>query len=63
MEDNISWIFNPKARLLNDRKRWLDILEMMYNNWKRTKDPQYTQMMKFCGEQSKEIKQQLAKLK
>jgi hypothetical protein len=62
-EDELAYIFNPKLRLKLDRKRWLDIIEMFYKQWKDTKNPEFKEMMKFCGEQSQEIKKQLAKLK
>jgi hypothetical protein len=39
MEDDLSYIFNPKLRLQLDRKRWLDIIEMLYKDWQKTKNP------------------------
>ena len=63
IEDELAYIFKPKLRLRLDRKRWLDIIEMLYKDWQKTKNPEYKEMMKFCGEQSQEIKLKLATLK
>lgn len=67
MEDELAYIFKPKLRLQLDRKRWLGIIEMFYKQHQESKDPeqkaQLKEMMKFCGEQSQEIKKQLTKIK
>jgi len=63
MEDKLAYIFNPKLRLQLDRKRWLDIIEMLYKQYKQNPNPETKEMMKFCGEQSQEIKKQLATIK
>ena len=62
-EDELAYIFNPKLRLKLDRKRWLDIIEMLYKQYKAKPDPLTKEMMKFCGEQSQEIKAKLKQLK
>ena len=63
MEDELVYIFKPKLRLQLDRKRWLGIIEMLYKQYKKTPDPLTKEMMKFCGEQSQEIKTKLKTIK
>ena len=63
LRDPLDVYMNPKARLLADKQRWLDIIARLYEQWKVTKDKQYVEMMKFCGEQSQEIKLKLTQLK
>lgn len=63
MEDTLAYIFNQKLRLQLDRKRWLDIIEMLYTQYKTKPDPLTKEMMKFCGEQSQEIKTKLQTIK
>ena len=61
--DPLAYLHDPKSILLSDKQRWLDIIEMLYKDWQKTKNPEYKEMMKFCGEQSQEIKKQLATIK
>lgn len=63
IDNDLAWVHNRKAVLLNDRKRWLDIIEMLYKQYKEKPSVELKEMMKFCGEQSQEIKSQLLKLK
>jgi len=66
-EDTLAYIANKKLVLQLDRKRWLDIIELFYKTFKESKDPVTREFcknqMKFCGEQSQEIKTKLASLK
>lgn len=63
MEDTLAYIGNKKAILLNDRKRWLEIIEMLYLNFKEKPSSELKELMKFCGEQSQQIKIELNKIK
>jgi len=65
--DPLAYLHDKKSVLLSDKQRWLDIIEMFYKQYQETKDPEHKaklkEMMKFCGEQSQEIKKQLATIK
>ena len=65
--DPLAWIHNKKSVLLSDKQRWLDIIKGLYDNYNVAKDPdlkkKYYEMMKFCGEQSQEIKNKLKTIK
>ena len=61
--DQLAYIHGKKAVLTLDRKRWLDIIEMLYKQYKAKPDPLTKDMMKFCGEQSQEIKRKLTTIK
>jgi len=65
--DILAYIHNKKATLALDRERWLGIIEMFYDTYKETTDPVTKEFcknqMKFCGEQSQEIKKLIATLK
>jgi hypothetical protein len=63
MENDTAYIHNKKAVLTLDRLRWLSIIEMLYIQFKINPDPLTKEMMKFCGEQSQEIKKQLTTIK
>ena len=63
MEDELAYIFTPKLRLKLDRKRWLGIIEMLYKQYKQNPNTETKDMMKFCGEQSQEIKLKLKTIK
>jgi hypothetical protein len=63
MENDTAYIHNKKATLTLDRLRWLSIIEMLYIQYKINPDPLTKEMMKFCGEQSKEIKAKLKNYK
>jgi hypothetical protein len=63
MENDTAYIHNKKAVLTLDRLRWLSIIEMLYVQYKMNPDPLTKEMMKFCGEQSKEIKAKLKNYK
>lgn len=56
-----------KDILIRDRERWLEIMEMLYSQYKKEKDPvkkgQIKDLLKFCGEQSLYVKGELAKIK
>jgi len=66
-EDELAYIFKPKLRLQLDRRRWLDIIERLYKQYKQNPNPETNaklkEMMKFCGEQSQEIKLKLKTIK
>lgn len=62
-EDELAYIFKPKLRLQLDRRRWLDIIEMLYTQYKQSPNPETKEMMKFCGQESQWCKQQLTKIK
>jgi hypothetical protein len=62
-EDELAYIFKPKLRLQLDRKRWLDIIEMFYKQYQEKPSKELKEMMKFCGEQSQEIKTKLKNYK
>jgi hypothetical protein len=65
--DPLAYVHDKKAVLALDRKRWLDIIEMFYKQYQESQDPEHKaklkEMMKFCGEQSKEIKAKLKNYK
>jgi hypothetical protein len=66
-EDTLAYISNKKLVLQLDRKRWLDIIEMFYTQFKESTDPVTREFcrtqMKFCGEQSQEIKKLIQQTK
>lgn len=63
VDNTLAWVHNRKAVLMNDRLRWLQILEMFYKQYKEKPSQELMEMMKFCGEQSQEIKKELSKIK
>jgi len=62
-ENTLAWVHDKRVILTKDRLRWLEIMQDLHTRLKETKDVRYKEMMKFCGEQSREIKKQLSKLK
>jgi hypothetical protein len=67
IENDLAWVHDKRAVLTKDRLRWLEIMEVMHNTFKASVDNftrhQLKEMIKFCGEQSVEIKKQLSKIK
>ena len=63
MENNTAYVHNKKAVLTLDRLRWLSIIEMLYIQYKINPDALTKEMMKFCGQQSQEVKAKLLKIK
>ena len=65
--DPLAYLHDKKSILLTDKQRWLDIIDMFYKQYQEIKDPEHKaklkEMMKFCGEQSKEIKLKLKNYK
>jgi H2-forming N5,N10-methylenetetrahydromethanopterin dehydrogenase-like enzyme len=65
--DPSAYLHDKKSILLTDKQRWLDIIEMFYKQYQETEDKEHKaklkEMMKFCGEQSQEIKKQLKNYK
>jgi len=58
---------NKRSIMLGDRERWLEIMQMFYAQFKDKQTSPETrvklkEMIKFCGEQSKELKDKLAKM-
>lgn len=57
---------HKKAILLADQERWLEIIKMFYDQFVKSEDPETKrltkEMMKFCGEQSLDVKERLKKL-
>ena len=67
LEDSLAYIFNKKAVLLLDRLFWLSTIEEYYKMFKQSADPIIKQFckdqMKFCGEQSQELKTKITTIK
>jgi hypothetical protein len=65
--DPLSWIHDKKNILQRDKERWLEIIEMFYTQFKESTDPVTREFcrtqMKFCGEQSQEIKKLIQQIK
>jgi hypothetical protein len=65
--DPLAYLHDKKSVLLSDKQRWLDIIEMFYKQYNESTDPEVKkktkEMMKFCGEQSQEIKNKLKTIK
>ena len=66
-ENTLAWVHDKKTVLTKDRLRWLELMEMFHQQHKETVDKHtrlaIKEMLKFCGEQSVEIKTKLQKLK
>ena len=62
-QDQLAYIHNKKATLTRDRVRWLNIIDMLYCQYKTCPSKELKEMMKFCGEQSQEIKFKLTTIK
>lgn len=67
LENTLAWVHDKKTVLTKDRLRWLEIMEMLHKQHTEAVDKHTRlatkEMIKFCGEQSVEIKKQLAKIK
>lgn len=67
IDNKLAWVHNKKAVLSNDRVRWLEIIEMFYTQFKLSDNPDTKRFlkdqMKFCGEQSQEIKKLINQIK
>jgi hypothetical protein len=65
--DPLAHLHDKKSILLSDKQRWLDIIDMFYKQYNESTDLEVKkktkEMMKFCGEQSQEIKRRLTSLK
>ena len=61
--DPLAYLHDKKSVLLSDKQRWLDIIEMFYKQYKEKPSKELKEMMKFCGEQSQEIKTKLKTIK
>ena len=61
--DPLAYIHDKKNTLLRDKQRWLEIIEMFYKQYQEKPSKELKEMMKFCGEQSQEIKNKLKTIK
>ena len=65
--DPLAYLLDKKNILQCDKARWLDIIEMYYKAYQESTDPEHKKFlkdqMKFCGEQSQEIKKLIQQIK